>query len=117
MLGVSVTIYDMDISGLFLPDGSGMEDVNMAGAIDLRDIGDALGDLSGGLLSDPETACTLIVTFGVSCNTCPSDGENLCIDVELDKIEAYSTDTVIEPVEEADTHPDCEGGTEETPEF
>jgi len=115
MMGYSLTIYEMDISGVFVSDGSGMEDVKLAGAIDLRDIGDALGELTGGMLSDADSACDLIVMFGVSCNPCPDDGEPLCIDVELDDVLATATGSVIEVVEEADTHPECDSSDTEGP--
>ena len=105
LLGYSVTIYDVDIFGKFIADGSGMEEVELAGAIDLRDLGDLLVEL---LSVPPDAACILLGTFGVSCNACSSDGEELCIDVELTEIIASATGEVVELVEEANTHPECD---------
>ncbi len=109
-----VVIYSVDISGIFVSDGTGMEDVQLAGAIDLRDLKELLEEL---LSSTPDTACLLLGSFGVTCDACPSDGEELCIDVELVNIVATSTGTTIDVVETADTHPECEGGTDEPPEL
>jgi hypothetical protein len=108
LLSYSLTIYGMNIDGTFQADGSGMNNISISGALDLRDLEDALGGLSGGVVSNAEGACDLIEILGVSCTSCPSDDEELCLSVSLTDVEATATGTELEVVEEGVVHPECE---------
>jgi hypothetical protein len=107
MMGYSLSIYDMNISGTFDADGEGIQAVGLAGALDLRDIAPALGELSGGLVTDAASACDMLVMLGITCDDCPTDGESVCIGLELTDIDATATGVSLEIVAEADTHPEC----------
>ena len=108
MLGYSLTIYDMNINGTFQPDGGGMDHIRVSGSMDLRDLEDTLESISGGIVSDADSACDLVLMFGVSCAPCPSDDVANCLSVSLTDIEATATGATLEAVEEAGEHPECE---------
>jgi len=111
-MGISLTIWDMDISGIFEPDGGGMYDIGLAGALDFRDIGEALGDADLGIpidLSDPDETCELLGTLlSIDCEDCPADGEPYCIEIELAEILADEVDVSVEPISEDEIDPECE---------
>ena len=109
--GVSLTIAGMEISGIFEPDGESMYGVGVSGALDLRDIGPALGDSDIGLpvdLSDADQICDWAAILSISCEACPTDGEEYCLEVELDEIVATEIDLEIEILSEDDIDPECE---------
>ena len=112
LMGISLTLWDMDISGIFESDGEGMYDLGLAGTFDIREIGDALGDTDVGLpidLSDPEGTCDLLTSIlSVDCEACPSDDEPYCIAIELEEITAEKVDATVEPITEDEIDPDCE---------
>jgi hypothetical protein len=38
LMGVSLTVWSMNISGTFEPDGEAMSEVSLAGALDMREV-------------------------------------------------------------------------------
>ena len=110
ILDTSLTLWGMYLSGTFEADGGGMSAMGLEGALDIRELGPAFGDLTGGLidLSDPDTACGTIGLFGVSCQSCPSGDGDYCIGVDLDDIEADLTDSTVVPIELEDISEECE---------
>ena len=108
LMGFSLTIYDMNINGTFQPDGGGMDNIKIAGSLDLRDLEDTLDELTGGIASDADAACDFALLLGVGCSACPSDGVENCLSVSLTDIEATATGTELAVVEEAGEHPECE---------
>ena len=107
-MGTSMTLWDMNISGIFEPDGAGMYDVGLAGSLDLRDFGDLEVDLPVDL-SDPDEACELLGTLlAIECEDCPWDEEPYCIGLVLEEIVADEVELTIEHVSEDEPHPDCE---------
>jgi hypothetical protein len=108
MMGISLTIWDMNISGIFEPDGAGMYGVGLSGALDLRDLSDVELDLPIDL-SDPDEACGLLGSLlSIECEACPSDDEPYCIGLILEDILAEEVDLTIDPVSEDEPHPDCD---------
>ena len=108
MLGYSLTIYDMNINGTFQSDGSGMDHIRVSGSMDLRDLEDTLESISGGIVSDADSACDLVLMLGVACAPCPSDDVANCLSVSLTDIEATATGSELQVVEAAGEHPECE---------
>ena len=110
ILDTSLTLWGMYLSGTFEADGGGMSAMGLEGALDIRELGPAFGDLTGGLidLTDPDTACGTITLFGVSCQACPSGDGDYCIGVDLDDIEADLTDSTVVPIEPEDISDECE---------
>ena len=110
ILETSLTLWGMYLSGTFEADGGGMSAMGLEGALDIRELGPAFGDLTGGLidLTDPDTACGTITLFGVSCQACPSGDGDYCIGVDLDDIEADLTDSTVVPIEPEDISDECE---------
>jgi hypothetical protein len=66
----------MELSGTFSEDGSSIEDGTLKGAIDTRDIGDAVG-------YSADEICSLVGLFGASCDACPSDGDAYCLTLSV----------------------------------
>ena len=114
LMGFSLTIWDMDISGIFESDGEGMTKIGLAGTLDVREIGEALGDTEVDLpvdLSDPDSTCDLLASIpgiGVECEDCPSDDEPYCIAIELEEITAEKVEATVEPITEDEIDADCE---------
>ncbi|MCB9662775.1 MAG: Ig-like domain-containing protein [Alphaproteobacteria bacterium] len=103
--GFTVTLGSINLSGAFNPAGDKMVGVTLAGDIDVRDLGDVLGELVDG--GDPQAACDLLVTFGVSCTAC-SDNQNFCLSLVATDITAYAaTDLDMKEITEADVTNEC----------
>lgn len=77
--GYNVTLYDMMLAGTFNADGSAIENGELEGSIDARDIAGAVG-------FDAETLCMYLGYFGGSCSACPSDGEPLCLTLAVSNL-------------------------------
>ena len=108
-MDISVTLWGMNLSGTFHPDGTGMSKLQLAASIDVRDIGPALGDVGLPIdLSDPDTACDTLTLLGVSCESCPSDDTEYCIGLDLRDIEAEIIDSVVTPVDGDALPAECE---------
>ena len=82
--GYSVTIGDLFIAGTFAEDGSSFGGGELAGAIDTRPLDSLVGDDTGA----EGAICDLVVSFGVTCEACPADGEPYCLTLVADQIQA-----------------------------
>ncbi len=101
--GIEILIEDLMISGAFAPDGSFIAGATLAGKIDTRPLAGLVG-----ATGDDNALCDLVVTFGVSCETCP-DGTNFCLSVFVDNMEAQGVAGTLVPVDQAaiDANPAC----------
>ena len=101
--GYSATLYGMELEGTFASDGSSINDGNLRGAIDMREVAELLG-------YTPEDACGLLAAFGASCESCPQDGEGFCITLAASDLEGDLVDGLdLIDVAENDC-PGCEDG-------
>ena len=80
--GLNLTLGAVDFSGRFTQDGSQIDEITMRSFIDTRPIVPLIG---GG---PPDAVCTLMVAFGVACETCPSDGLPLCLELLIEDLVA-----------------------------
>ena len=114
LMGTSLNISQMSLTGIIDDDGEDMYDIGLSGVLDMRELGEALGDTDVGLpvdFSDPESTCDLFASIlGFDCNECPSDGEPYCVELELDEIVAESVDVTVVPISVDAIHPECESG-------
>ena len=83
--GTQVTIVNLEVGGAFESDCSAIRGGSLEGQMDVREIAPSLG------FGDAATTCGLLVSFGASCVACDSDGEQLCLDVELEDVPAPET--------------------------
>jgi len=102
---IIVEIDDLELSGAFAPDGSRIQGAQLRGVIDTADLGPAF---SAG--ADPDAVCELAGAIGVECETC-ANGNETCIRVWIDDIDAEAAPNVPELVErtqaDIDTDPAC----------
>jgi hypothetical protein len=82
--GYSVTIGDLYIAGTFAPDGTSFGGGQLAGSIDTRPLDSLVSDDTG----SSGAICDLVVSFGVTCEPCPADGEPFCLSLVADQIQA-----------------------------
>ena len=104
--GIEITIADLFISGDFASDCSGFGGGTLAGQLDARTLAPLLGDLLG--ITDPDEVCATLTGFGVTCGPC-TDGENYCVDVLVDQLNAEGAEGALQKIETADieANPDC----------
>ncbi len=82
----SVPLYDLMISGTFAADGSSYGGGVLSAEIDARDIYMFLSDYG---VADAQGLCDMSSDMlGVDCVSCSSDGEQLCLYLLADQIEA-----------------------------
>lgn len=86
--GFAITIGQLNITGTLAPDGSYFGGGTLSGTIDTRPLAPLLDD-SG----DPGAICNLAVSFGVTCEACPADGEPYCLNLVADQIVATGITT------------------------
>ena len=98
--GTALFFEDLQISGVFAPDGSSFEEGVISGKLDARE---NYGFLEAMGLSDssPEDFCDLIAGFGVSCEAC-ADGVDYCMPFEIEDIYAPKQSGVIVAVTSSD---------------
>jgi len=107
--GFDIEISNLQISGDFASDCSAFGGGVLAGELDARVLAPLVGDLLGS--SDPDQVCALLIGFGVACEPCASDGQNYCVSVLVDQIDAGTINTTLQCVDEADCHPGCATST------
>jgi hypothetical protein len=103
--GEPITISNLSISGAFAPDCTYFGGGKLQGELDARLLAPLVADLIGE--DDPTEICNFLVTFGVTCGECSSDGQPFCADVEVDQIAASSTGVALSCVSEEECHPAC----------
>jgi len=119
--GYTVTIEDLEISGAFAPDASYIAGAVLAGTIDTRPLVplvNAEADCSDGAprccdtdidpncnpdddvdgCCDEDYICDLATTLSVSCISCTTDGEDFCLSLYVDSMQAeIIAGTTIDP--------------------
>jgi len=104
--GLNVTLSDLYVAGTFAADGGSYGGGVMAAALDARDLGPAMKPLLG--TDDPDEVCSLLVSFGVACEECSSDGAPYCVAILADQMSGdQKTVDPLECVAEALCHPQC----------
>lgn len=88
--GITATIYDLNVSGMFAADGSYFGGGELRGNLDARDLVDVIADLVE--VESADDICGLVAGFGVACEPC-SDGEQYCLSVEVVDLVADETGT------------------------
>ncbi|NOY27866.1 MAG: hypothetical protein GXP62_18535 [Oligoflexia bacterium] len=91
MAGFDVEILQLSITGTFASDGSYIGGATLGGELDARLLAPLVGDLLG--TKDPDVLCQTVAGFGVSCQTCSSDGEPYCLAIYVRDITADSLGT------------------------
>ena len=78
--GVAITLFELEVSGVFVDDGDAIEDGEITGLIDTRPLDSLVGGGEGAV-------CDLVGSFGASCEDCP-DGDTFCLRMKAVDIEA-----------------------------
>jgi len=114
MQGISIEINNLYMSGMFASDCSWVGRGEVEGEVDARQLAPAMADLLG--TNDPEEICALLAGFGVECQPCSTDGEPLCMTVELEDLVGVEQDGIeVECVALENCHPKCGGNDCEDP--
>jgi len=82
LAGYDIPVQDLFISGSFAPDGSYIQGAVLSGLIDTRPLVPLIDETGG-----PDAICLLAEGIGVACEPC-SDGEDLCLSLEVDSMSA-----------------------------
>jgi hypothetical protein len=106
--GETIDVFDAELTGTFAPDGSAIEGMTFHGTIDTRPLAPLVDDGDG----SEGAICDLAENFNTSCVTCPSDGQNFCLEIEADHITAALADLNVVPICEANA-PACDPGPPE----
>ena len=106
LAGYTVTLFDAGAEATFGSDGSYFAGGRLSGTLDARDVVEALKGRDVLPVEDASAVCETITRVGLSCNPC-SDGEVLCLDVEVESVQGALTDTWVEPVDDFDCHAGC----------
>ncbi len=77
--GVALSVWNLEISGAFAPDGNSIAGIEFAGIFDSR----AMDALMGEDREEGEI-CRLVPSFGVECEECPDGSGEFCLPVRLD---------------------------------
>ena len=66
------------------------------------------GVLPADEIEDAEALCALAASVGASCEACTSDGEIVCLSIEVDQITATAVDGLtLETITASDCHEQC----------
>jgi len=107
--GFTATIYGLNISGMFAPDGSYFGGGELRGELDARDLVDIAADLgAGGAIETADDLCDLAAGFQAYCGPC-ADNEEYCLTVEVVDLEAQKTDGALQSITATDieANADC----------
>ena len=104
--GVSVVLGGFNFAAAVTEDCGALDQGVLVSELDMREMGDVFEDLVG--TSDPSAICSLVASFGVSCEPCSTDGEPVCLPLAADQIEGPEGPALV-PVTAADIadNPDC----------
>ncbi len=80
--GVFIPVYDFHIEGTFAPDGQSFGGGRIWGLGDTRNMAALFNS------DDANYVCGLVETAGASCEPCPEDGEEYCLFLRGEEIEA-----------------------------
>jgi len=83
--GLNATLRDVRLSGTLRPDGNSADHVALSGALDTRPLVPLLS-------ADPaeESACALLLGFGVECEDCSDGSGPYCIPLHIERMSAES---------------------------
>ena len=108
LMGLELVIDDMAFSATVLRDCSGYAGGVLTGDMDARVVAPLTEDVLG--IPDPDEFCATMTGFGVTCESCGSDGQPYCIAIEVRDISADVMTGAIEDISASDvaSNPDCE---------
>lgn len=95
--GVLVTIEDLEVSGAFSANGDQVAGASLRGTLDVSILEELVG-------SDP---CSLLVAFGVSCETCSDGVTETCLSVYVDSMVATEVNGPLEEIDQATADANC----------
>jgi len=83
--GINTDLGDVQMTGEFSADGQTIDAITLRSFVDTRPLLPLIG---GGA---PDAMCQLVAVFGTSCESCPSDGLPLCLNVHVEDMVADLT--------------------------
>jgi len=107
LAGYTITLHHATAVATFASDGTYFAGGRMSGSLDARDVVDALAGRDVLPAEDPEDLCEVIGRLGLSCSEC-ADGEILCLDLEIQDVQAEMVNLDIEEIAQFDCHEDCD---------
>jgi hypothetical protein len=107
LAGYTVTFYDAIASATFASNGNHFAGGRLSGAVDARDVVDALSGRGVLPADDAAALCDSLANLNMSCGTC-RDGEPLCLYLEIANISGEQSEMILDPVDQNDCHEDCE---------
>ncbi|MBM73798.1 MAG: hypothetical protein CMK59_00240 [Proteobacteria bacterium] len=107
--GYSVSVYEMQITGVFREDGQSYGHGVLEGRFDARDI--ALT-----VVPDEDQLCETVSILGTPCEPC-ADGEEYCFPVRVEGLSGGVTEDQLECVASASCHPECLASSCSVPEL
>jgi hypothetical protein len=119
--GSEIVLSEFSGSGTIAPDASYFGGIEVSFLMDLRHVSgefaEMLEESLGFDLSNTEQVCQGLELMGLSCEVCPTDGENACLRVALDGMSVMQSGLPSKQVPVAfcdpgcatrDEHPECE---------
>jgi hypothetical protein len=111
LAGYAVTLFDATVDATFAADGSYFAGGRLSGTLDARDIVDALAGRGVLPIEDADAICEVITQVGLACTPC-ADGEDLCLNIEVEQVQGELTEHRIEVIADFDCHEGCEDACE-----
>lgn len=97
----SLNLENFQLNGAFAPNGQYIQGAVVAGILDTRSLGPALG-----LADTPQAVCQLVGTLNIACVAC-ADGDPYCLDMLVEAVDAPLAPFDLQPVLEEDIGADC----------
>jgi hypothetical protein len=107
LAGYTVTFYDAISSATFAANGSYFAGGRLSGAVDARDVVDALSGRGVLPIDDAGALCDSLANLNMPCGLC-RDGEPLCLHLEIANISGEQSTMGLLPLDQFDCHEDCE---------
>jgi hypothetical protein len=79
-------IWSLTASGTFDANYNGFSQGRITGYVDMRSA------IMGEFGTTPDELCSLLTGYGGSCITCPGNGDNYCVYLELDQVSGIRVD-------------------------
>ena len=107
MAGYTVTLSDFNFAAAAADDCDSLRDGVLISQLDARMLAPMMADLLG--TDDPDEICNLMAGFGVTCDSCSTDGMPYCLNLIADQIPADGSDVGLEEITSSDvaSNPDC----------
>ena len=106
LAGYQVVLYDGTSSATFASNGNYFAGGRLAGAVDARDIVEALAGKDVLPAEEPNALCDILAGANMPCEPC-RDGEPYCLNLEVDSISGERSEVYLDRIEESDCHEDC----------